>query len=243
MRASKVASMMYTETGSRRESYADAVLRAFRRTCEEIERALDNVFRVQRLAPRRSRTTRAHGRVRPLSAAPQRLHHRRRPPDRPAPIPMYVDAILGDEFVSAITPMIGDRYIVVVAIDGFPSDSHSGILNILDQLAIPYRWSTRFIFLDNLDAQKLLPRCGANGCSKRARSWIRCSIPTAAWSTKMPSPWPARPKRRALKRFEPGHLRLLHPQHHPPQHRLAGGGVQRPSRPQRAAADRLLGPH
>src|SRR3954465_708334 len=34
MRASKVASMMYTETGSRRESYADAVLRSFRRTCD-----------------------------------------------------------------------------------------------------------------------------------------------------------------------------------------------------------------
>src|SRR3954453_18146008 len=49
MRASKVASMMYTETGGRRESYADAVLRAFRRTCEEIERALVNVFRVNRL--------------------------------------------------------------------------------------------------------------------------------------------------------------------------------------------------
>src|SRR3954453_1569688 len=49
LRASKVASMMYTETGGRRETYADTVLRTFRRTCEEIERALDNVFRVQRL--------------------------------------------------------------------------------------------------------------------------------------------------------------------------------------------------
>src|SRR3954454_17150372 len=49
MRASKVASMMYTETGARRETYADAVLRQCRRTCEEIERALDNAFRVERL--------------------------------------------------------------------------------------------------------------------------------------------------------------------------------------------------
>src|SRR3954464_5965585 len=49
LRASKVASMIYTETGGRRETYADTVLRTFRRTCEEIERALDNVFRVQRL--------------------------------------------------------------------------------------------------------------------------------------------------------------------------------------------------
>src|SRR3954466_5686182 len=50
MRASKVASMMmYSEAGARRETYADAVLRQFRRTCGEIERALDNVFQVERL--------------------------------------------------------------------------------------------------------------------------------------------------------------------------------------------------
>ena len=166
MRASKVASMMYTETGSRRESYADAVLRAFRRTCEEIERALDNVFRVQRLGA--EAVTDDQGRTVVFDRFLQHLNVCITGNDHPIalpPIPMYVDALLGDEFVSAITPMIGDRYIVVVAIDGFPSDSHSGILNILDQLAIPYRWSTRFIFLDNLDAQKLF--------AKVRRQWLQ----------------------------------------------------------------------
>src|SRR4051794_31490780 len=166
MRASKVASMMYTETGSRRESYADAVLCTFRRTCEEIERALDNVFRVQRLGA--EEVTDAQGRTVVFDRFLQHLNVCITGNDHPIalpPIPMYVDALLGDEFVSAITPMIGDTYIVVVAIDGFPSDSHSGILNILDQLAIPYRWSTRFIFLDNIDAQKLL--------AKVRRQWLQ----------------------------------------------------------------------
>src|SRR3954463_5661906 len=157
MRASKVASMMYTETGGRRESYADAVLRTFRRTCEEIERALDNVFRVNRLGA--EEVTDDQGRTVVFDRFVQHLNFCITGNDHPIalpPIPMYVDALLGDEFVSAITPMIGDRYVLVVAIEGFPSTSYSGILNVLDQLAILYRWSTRFIFLDHIDAEKHL---------------------------------------------------------------------------------------
>ena len=81
------------------------------------------------------------------------------------PIPMYLDAMLGTEFVSAITPMVGDAYVLVVAIEGFPSTSYSGILNVLDQLAILYRWSTRFIFLDHIDAEKHL--------AKERRKWAQ----------------------------------------------------------------------
>lgn len=155
MRASKVASMMYTETGGRRESYADAMLRTFKRTCEEIEKALDNFFRVEPLGA--VEVMDDQGRRLVFDRLLQHLNFCITGNDHPIAlpqIPMYLDAVLGDEFVSAITPMIGDKYIVVVAIDGFPSDSHSGILNVLDQLAIPYRWSTRFIGLDNIDVQK-----------------------------------------------------------------------------------------
>ena len=111
--------MMYTETGSRRESYADAVLRTFRRTCEEIERALDNVFRVERLGA--EAVTDDQGRTVVFDRFLQHLNLCITGNDHPIalpPIPMYVDALLGDEFVSAITPMIGDTYIVVVAIEG-----------------------------------------------------------------------------------------------------------------------------
>src|SRR3954470_5146489 len=192
LRASKVASMMYTETGGRRETYADTVLRTFRRTCEEIERALDNVFRVQRLGA--EEVTDGQGRTVVFDRFVQHLNFCITGDDHPIalpPIPMYLDAMLGTEFISAITPMVGDAYVLVVAIEGFPSTSHSGILNILDQLAIPYRWSTRFIFLDNLDAQKLFAKVQRQWLQKARSPLIRCSIPTAAWSTRMPSPWPA----------------------------------------------------
>jgi len=42
---------------------------------------------------------------------------------------------------------------VVVAIDGFPLESTPGILASLDKLPIPYRWSTRFIFMDTEEAK------------------------------------------------------------------------------------------
>ena len=166
LRASKVASMMYTETGGRRETYADTVLRTFRRTCEEIERALDNVFRVQRLGA--EEVTDDQGRTVVFDRFLQHLNFCITGDDHPIalpPIPMYLDAILGTEFVSAITPMVGDAYVLVVAIEGFPSTSYSGILNVLDQLAILYRWSTRFIFLDHIDAEKHL--------AKERRKWAQ----------------------------------------------------------------------
>ena len=166
LRASKVASMMYTETGGRRETYADTVLRTFRRTCEEIERALDNVFRVQRLGA--EEVTDDQGRTVVFDRFIQHLNFCITGDDHPIalpPIPMYLDAMLGTEFVSAITPMVGDAYVLVVAIEGFPSTSYSGILNVLDQLAILYRWSTRFIFLDHIDAEKHL--------AKERRKWAQ----------------------------------------------------------------------
>ena len=166
LRASKVASMMYTETGGRRETYADTVLRTFRRTCEEIERALDNVFRVQRLGA--EEVTDGQGRTVVFDRFIQHLNFCITGDDHPIalpPIPMYLDAMLGTEFISAITPMVGDAYVLVVAIEGFPSTSYSGILNVLDQLAILYRWSTRFIFLDHIDAEKHL--------AKERRKWAQ----------------------------------------------------------------------
>src|SRR5829696_5436802 len=166
LRASKVASMMYTETGGRRETYADTVLRTFRRTCEEIERALDNVFRVERLGA--EEVTDEDGRTVIFDRFLQHLNFCITGDDHPIalpPIPMYLDAMLGTEFVSAITPMVGDKYVLAVAIDGLPSTSHSGILNVLDQLAILYRWSTRFIFLDQIDAEKHL--------AKERRKWAQ----------------------------------------------------------------------
>lgn len=69
-------------------------------------------------------------------------------------VPMYLDCLLGaHDFHSGLTPKVGDRYISVVAVDGFPHDSYPGILSLLDETPLEFRWSTRFIFIDPEEAK------------------------------------------------------------------------------------------
>lgn len=50
---------------------------------------------------------------------------------------MYLDAILGgQELHAGVLPRIGRNYMQIVAIDGFPSDSHAGILTRLSELGV-----------------------------------------------------------------------------------------------------------
>ena len=78
-------------------------------------------------------------------------------PVRLPTIPMYLDALIGAHpLYGGIAPRVGDMYIKVVAIDGFPHDSYPGILHSLDELGYEYRWSTRFVFLDPQQAKSAI---------------------------------------------------------------------------------------
>jgi type IV secretion system protein VirB4 len=67
--------------------------------------------------------------------------------------PIYLDAIIGgQELWGGVVPKIGRQFIQCVAIDGFPLESHPGILTALAELPTQYRWSNRFIFLDGHEA-------------------------------------------------------------------------------------------
>jgi len=84
------------------------------------------------------------------------------------PIPMYLDALLPD---SALTvgdvPMLGDYFIPTCTISSFPGVSVPALLDALNHLSIEYRWVTRFICLDNTDAEKELSKYRANWFQKR----------------------------------------------------------------------------
>lgn len=67
--------------------------------------------------------------------------------------PMYLDTVIGgQELWTGVIPKIGRQFIQCVAIEGFPLESHPGILTTLAELSIEYRWSSRFIFMDNHEA-------------------------------------------------------------------------------------------
>lgn len=73
--------------------------------------------------------------------------------------PMYLDAYLGgQEAWGGVVPKIGRNFVQLVAIEGFPLESHPGILSALAELPIEYRWSSRFIFMDQHDSIKHLEK-------------------------------------------------------------------------------------
>src|SRR5215831_10156151 len=90
--------------------------------------------------------------------------HRVRVPE----VPMYLDAILVDEpLVGGLAPRLGNAHLRTLTVMGFPSVTHPGILDELNRLAFPYRWSTRAIALDKVDATRVLTRIRRQWFAKR----------------------------------------------------------------------------
>lgn len=77
------------------------------------------------------------------------LHHPVQLPSNP----MYLDALIGgQEMFGGVVPKIGRNFVQVVAVEGFPLESTPGVLTALGELACEYRWSSRFIFMDQHEA-------------------------------------------------------------------------------------------
>lgn len=69
--------------------------------------------------------------------------------------PMYLDALLGgQDLVGGIVPRLNDKHLAVISLDGLPQESYPAMLRELDALALEYRFSSRFICLDQYDAAK-----------------------------------------------------------------------------------------
>lgn len=82
--------------------------------------------------------------------------------DQPVQLPkhaIYLDSLVGgQELWMGVVPKIGRRFVQVVAIEGFPLESHPGMLAALAELPCEYRWSNRFIFMDQHEAVKHLEK-------------------------------------------------------------------------------------
>ena len=73
--------------------------------------------------------------------------------------PIYLDALIGgQELWGGVIPKIGRKFIQCVAVEGFPMESSPGILNALAELPCEYRWSSRFIFMDQHEAIRHLDK-------------------------------------------------------------------------------------
>ncbi|MGX9120171.1 conjugal transfer protein TrbE [Mesorhizobium sp. BHbsci] len=90
--------------------------------------------------------------------------HRVRVPETP----MHLDALLVDQpLAGGLEPRLGESHLRTLTIIGFPTATFPGILDELNRLAFPYRWSTRAIMLDKTDATRLLTRIRRQWFAKR----------------------------------------------------------------------------
>lgn len=157
---SGLAKYIYSDKDSRTASFADTALGNFRASVREIEQYLSNLLSIQRMRTRET-TERGGERFARYDELFQFVrfcitgeNHPVRLPD----VPMYLDWLVTAEYEHGLTPTVDGRFVGVVAIDGLPAESWPGILNILDQMPLTYRWSSRFMFLDEIEARERLER-------------------------------------------------------------------------------------
>ena len=142
------------QAGAASASGLEKGLERFRHTLEELEDALSAVLHMQRLdeypafyadgGEYTQSDLLAH-----LQECVSGVLHPVRVPETP----MYLDALLGSEdLVGGIAPRLGNRHLAVISIDGLPQESWPAMLNSLDALPLEYRFSSRFICLDQYDA-------------------------------------------------------------------------------------------
>jgi type IV secretion system protein VirB4 len=83
-------------------------------------------------------------------------------------IPIYLDTLLADQpLTGGLEPRLGNAHLRTLTVVGFPTTTHPGILDELNRLAFPYRWSTRALLLDKTEAVKLLSKIRRQWFAKR----------------------------------------------------------------------------
>ena len=159
-RRSAMTRYVFSDEESRSETYADTVLERFKASIREVEQYLASVLSMRRMVTRNLRDPQ-NGRDARYDELFQFVRfcisgesHPVRLPD----IPMYLDWLATAEFDHGLSPVVDGRHLAIVAIDGFPAESWPGILNSLDLMPLSYRWSSRFVFLDEQEARQKLER-------------------------------------------------------------------------------------
>ncbi len=74
-------------------------------------------------------------------------------------VPAFMDCLLtDDDLTTGLHPKLGDQHLRVISVRSFPGVTEPGILDKLNELGVAYRWVSRFLPLDKVDATKELSR-------------------------------------------------------------------------------------
>lgn len=136
------------------KAHTHALIERFKREILSIESRLSAALKLERLRGKPVMAENGQASTHDeflswLQACVTGLHHPLQLPRNP----MYLDMLIGgQELWAGVVPRIGRKFVQVVAIEGFPTESYPGILTALAELPTEYRWSSRFIFMDEVDA-------------------------------------------------------------------------------------------
>lgn len=152
----KFVEMLFDDEGKKIDSRTSAsyILEDFKVATQKFETALSSIFKVFPL--RSKEQINSDG---TLSIFDEQLSYLQfcltgiRQPILLPELPVYLDVLLGgQELWGGTVPRIGQKYIRIVAIEGFPPESYPGILRALSDVPIVCRFSNRFIFQDKYQA-------------------------------------------------------------------------------------------
>ncbi|SDP36058.1 VirB4 family type IV secretion/conjugal transfer ATPase [Desulforhopalus singaporensis] len=153
----KINRFFYTETGEKssvtkiRVDEGEKAFTRFKAELQEIEDRLRISFGLHRLKDHQTETARYSELLEIICYCIAGERHPVLLPD----VPMYLDVLLScADITGGVVPRVGDKHISVLAIDGFPHESFPMMLDTLDSLSIPYRFSSRFICMDAYTASK-----------------------------------------------------------------------------------------
>lgn len=158
-KSAKLSEMVYNDDTNETTTPAERLLRDFKKKIDDFYIGVGDLLKMRRMGTitieQDDETFQSDELVNYLHFALTGETLAIRTPD----CPMYLDTYLGSaELWPGDTPRLDNNFIATVAIDGFPSASYPGILSVLDGLPIKYRWSTRFIFLEQHEALAALSR-------------------------------------------------------------------------------------
>jgi type IV secretion/conjugal transfer VirB4 family ATPase len=82
--------------------------------------------------------------------------------------PQQLDVLLATQPLDGgLKPRLGTAHLRVLTLTGFPTSTTPGLLDDLNRLSFAYRWTTRAIFLDKVEAQGLLAKIRRQWFAKR----------------------------------------------------------------------------
>lgn len=154
----KLSGMAYENADQ--TNFLEKNLSKFKSTLDELEDALSSVMQMARLKDESFKDEFDHVQTySPLLTLISRCLTGENHPVMLPHTPMYLDAVIGSEdLYGGIQPKIGNKYIRVLSLSGLPPESYPSVLCCFEGLPVEYRFSNRFIFMDQLEALKELEK-------------------------------------------------------------------------------------